>query len=215
MVASMNFTRETLPDDWPSSDLEALCARLVPGRWMIEAGHQPPPSHDPERFSFGESLIGGLALSLSSPTVIGLSLGPALVDRLSALGLPLGPMAGLALHELIVNAVVHGNLRVEAGRSGDWADLAKRQATLADALADPSRSMRMVTIAAYWRAGEVAVAIADEGGGYDVSAPRVATPGSGRGLHLARMVGRVDVLSGGSQTTITMETQLPSKEGTT
>ena len=84
---------------------------------MIEAGHQPPPSHDPERLPLGEGLIGGLALSLSSATLIGLSLGPALVDRLSALGLRLGPMAGLALHELIVNAVIHGNLRVQAGRS--------------------------------------------------------------------------------------------------
>ena len=207
----MNFTRETLPDDWPSSDPEALCARLAPGRWMIENGHQPPPSHDPERFSFGEGLIGGLALSLSSPTVMGLSLGPALVDRLSILGLPLAPMAGLALHELIVNAVVHGNLGVKAGRSGVWADLAKRQATLADALADPSRSTRMVTVAAYWRAGEVVVAIADEGEGYDVSAPRVAKPGSGRGLRLARMVGRVDVLAGGRLSVITMA--MPSKEG--
>jgi hypothetical protein len=208
----MNFTRETLPDDWPSSDPEALCARLAPGRWMIEAEHQPPASHDPERFSFGEGPIGGLALSLSSPTVMGLSLGPALVDRLSILGLPLAPMAGVALHELIVNAVVHGNLGVEAGRSGDWADLAKRHATLADALADPSRSTRMVTVAAYWRAGEVVVAIADEGEGYDVSAPRVAKPGSGRGLRLARMVGRVDVLAGGRLSVITMA--MPSKQGT-
>ena len=125
-------------------------------------------------------------------------------------------MAGLALHELIVNAVIHGNLRVQAGRCVDWADLAKRQATLAEALTDPSRATRMVTIAAYWRPGGVVVAIAaDEGEGYDVSAPRVAALGSGRGLRLARMVGRVDVLSGGSRTTITMETQLlPSKEGT-
>jgi hypothetical protein len=209
----MNFTRETLPDDWLSSDPEALCARLAPGRWMIEAGHKPPPSHDPERFPLGEGVAGGMALSLSSATLMGLSLGTALVDRLSALGLPLAPMAGLALHELIVNAVLHGNLRVEAGRSGDWADLAKRQATLVDALADPSRSARIVTVAAYWRAGEVVVAIADEGEGYDVSAPRLVTPGSGRGLQLARMVGRVDILSGGSLTTITMVAQLPSKEG--
>ena len=210
----MNFTRETLPEDLPGSDPKALCAWLAPGRWMIEAGHQPPPSHDPERLPPGEGLTGGLALSLSSATLMGLSLGPALVDRLSALGLRLGPMAGLALHELIVNAVIHGNLRVQAGRCVDWADLAKRQATLADALTDPSRATRMVTIAAYWRAGGVVVAIADEGEGYDVSAPRVAALGSGRGLRLARMVGRVDVLSGGSRTTITMETQLPSKEGT-
>ncbi len=209
----MNLTRETLPDDWPGSDPQALCARLAPGCWTIEPGHEPPTSHNPECFPLGEGPTGGLAVSLSSATLIGLSLGPALVDRLSALGLPLAPMAGLALHELIVNAVVHGNLRVEAGRSGDWADLAKRQATLAEALADPLRSACMVTIAAYWRAGEVVVAIADEGEGYDVSAPRAATPGSGRGLRLAGMVGRVDVLSGGSRTTITMETQLPSKEG--
>jgi Histidine kinase-like ATPase domain len=209
----MNFTRETLPEDWPGSDPKALCARLAPGSWMIEDGHQPPLSHDPERFPLGEGLTGGLALSLSSATLMGLSLGPALVDRLSALGLPLGPMAGLALHELIVNAVIHGNLRVEAGRSVDWADLAKRQATLDDALTDPSRTTRMVTIAAYWRADDVVVAIVDEGEGYDVSAPRVTKSGSGRGLRLARMVGWVDVLSGGSRTTITMKTQLPSKEG--
>jgi phosphoserine phosphatase RsbU/P len=210
----MNFTRETLPEDWPGSDPKALCARLAPGSWMIEAGHQPPLSHDPERFPLGEGLTGGLVLSLSSATLMGLSLGPALVDRLSALGLPLGPMAGLALHELIVNAVIHGNLRVEAGRSVDWADLAKRQATLDDALTDPSRTTRMVTIAAYWRADDVVVAIVDEGEGHDVSAPRVTKSGSGRGLRLARMVGRVDVLSGGSRTTITLKTQLPSKEGT-
>jgi signal transduction histidine kinase len=117
------------------------------------------------------------------------------------------------LHELIVNAVVHGNLRVETGRSADWADLAKRQASLAEALADPTRSTRKVTISAYWRADEVVVVIVDEGTGYDVSALRAATPGSGRGLRLARMMGRVDVLSGGSRTTVTMETQLPLKEG--
>ncbi len=162
---------------------------------------------------FGDGLTGCLALSLSSATLIGLSLGPALVDRLSALGLYLEPMAGLALHELIVNAVVHGNLRVAAGRSGDWADLAKRQASLADALADPLRNRLMVTVAAGWRAGEVVVVIADEGEGYDLSAPRVVKPGSGRGLRLARMVGRVDVKSGGSQTMITIATQLPSTTG--
>jgi hypothetical protein len=206
----MNLIRETLPDNWPISDPEALCARLAPGRWTIEAGHQPLSSHDPERFPFGDGLTRGLALSLTSGTLIGLSLGPALVDRLGALGLPLGPMAGLALHELIINAVVHGNLQVEAGRSGNWADLAKRQAALADALADPLRTGRMVTIAAFWRTGEVSLAIADEGVGYDVSVPRATTPGSGRGLRLARMVGRVDVQCGGSRTTITMETQPPS-----
>jgi hypothetical protein len=94
----MNFTRERLPDDWPSSDAEALYARLAPGRWTIEAGHQPPPSHDPNRFPLREGLTDGLALSLTSTTLIGLSLGPALVDRLSALGLATGPRAWLCMN---------------------------------------------------------------------------------------------------------------------
>jgi hypothetical protein len=209
----MNFTRETLAEESLGSDPAALCGRLTPGCWMIEAGHQPPPSHDPERLSLGEGMIGGLAVSLSSATLISLSLGPALVDRLTMLGPSLGPLAGLALHELIVNAVIHGNLQVESGGSGDWGDLTKRQAALATALADPSRARRMVTIAVYWRASEVMVTIADEGEGYDVTALQTVRRGSGRGLRLARMVGRVDVGSGGRQTVITIGSVVYPKAG--
>jgi hypothetical protein len=209
----MNFTRETLPEDLLDSDATALCARLTPGCWMIEVGLQPPSTHDPERLRLGDGLIGGLALSLSGATLINLSLGPALVDRLTMLGPSLGPLAGLALHELIVNAVIHGNLHVESGGSCEWGDLTKRQVALAKALADPSRARRVVTIAAGWRAGEVVVAIADEGEGYDVTAPQTVTRGSGRGLRLARMVGRLDVGSAGRQTAITMGCVVYSKEG--
>src|ERR1700722_14350513 len=135
MHPAMDLTRETLPEDSLGSDATALCERLTPGYWMIEAGLQPPATHDPKRLPLGDGLIGGLAVSLGNATLLSLSLGPALVDRLTALGPSLGPLAGLALHELIVNAVIHGNLQVESGGSGEWEDLTKRQAALAKARA--------------------------------------------------------------------------------
>jgi hypothetical protein len=205
----MNFTRQTLFGA-PGSDPAALCAQLIPGYWLIEAGHLPPPSHQPGRLPLPDRPCDGLALSLSSATLVGLSLGPALVDRVSALGARFGPLAGLALHELIVNAVFHGNLQVRSGRSGEWADLAERQAAIVESLGDRTRASRMVTIAVAWCATEVMVVIADEGEGYDTAAPQCPKRGSGRGLRLSRMVGRVDVLSGGSQTAITMDSPAPS-----
>jgi len=208
----MNFTRETLPEDSLHSEATALCARLTPGRWMIEPGLQPPSTHDPERLPLGDGLTCGLAVSLSSTTLLSLSLGPALVDRLTELGPSLGPLAGLALHELIVNAVIHGNLQVESGGSGEWEDLAKRQAALVNALADRSRARRMVTIAAFWSPSEAVVAITDEGEGYDVTALQTVRQGCGRGLRLARIVGRVDVMNGGRQTAITMGNIMYSKQ---
>jgi hypothetical protein len=201
----MNFTRETVHCDPANPDPEALCAQLASGLWAIEAEHNPPPSHDPTQLPLGGSLTGAIALSLSSVTAIGLSLGPALVDRLKVLGSAPGPLVGLALHELIVNAIIHGNLHVPSGRSRQWQDIAERQALIAASLADRSRADRIVTIALGWRPGQVVAVVVDEGDGYDVV--NTPTPGlaAGRGLRLVRMAGRVDVHRGGRQTAITVD----------
>jgi hypothetical protein len=201
----MDFTRDILPHNPLRLDAATLCSRLAPGCWVIEGGCRPPAAHDPHRLPGGYDLVGGLAVSLSSATLSGLSLGPALVDRLAALGASVAPLAGLALHELIINAVLHGNLQVASGGSGDWEDLEKRQAAFGRALADPWRAGRTVTIVACWGIRGVVVTITDEGKGYDAAAPQKVSSGSGRGLRLARMVGRVGVTHGGRQTAITMD----------
>jgi hypothetical protein len=201
----MVFTRNILLCDAMNPDPIALCAHLIPGGWMIEADSYPPASHDPARLPLGDSVASAFAFSLTSATAIRLGLGPALVDRLASLGPCVGPLAALALHELIVNAVIHGNLQVASGRSGQWQDIDKRQTLIAQSLADPQRAARVVTVAVGWGSGQVVAVIADEGSGYDTTAASLPRLGAGRGLRLARMVGHVDVLCGGSQTAITID----------
>ncbi len=201
----MTFTRATLYCDASDPDPVALCARLHPWSWGIEAEHQPPPNHDPATLPLGAHLTGAIALSLSSITAIGLSLGPAIVERLVALGAAPGPLAAVALHELIVNAIVHGNLAVASGRSCHWEDMAGRQAMIAASLADRERAGRIVTIAAGWQLNRVVAVVADEGDGYDTATDHTPTLAAGRGLRIARMAGRVEVNAGGRQVLIAIE----------
>ena len=207
----MNFIRETLARDTPGRDPAALCKRLLPGRWAIEAGYEPPPWHDPARLLSGRGVLDAIALSLGSAAVLNLDLGPSLAEHLAGLGVSPGPLAGLALHELIINAAIHGNLSVGSGRSAQWRDLAERQSAIAGALANPVCAARAVTIAIGWHAAGITAVIADEGEGYDTAASPAATRSSGRGLSLARRVGHVDVGCGGRQTTITLA-RLPGLE---
>ena len=111
----------------------------------------------------------------------------------------------MALHELIVNAIVHGNLAVASGRACQWQDIAGRQALIAASLADRSRADRVVTIAVGWRPNKVVAVVADEGAGYDTAANRMPTLAAGRGLQLARLAGRLNVRAGGRQTVITIK----------
>jgi hypothetical protein len=205
----MPFCRETFLRDAQSPDAGVLCAALAPWRWIIESGYDPPAEHDPGCLLPSNVLAGAFALSLGSPSAVAASLGPALVDRLTELGCAIGPMAGLALHELIINAVIHGNLQVQSGHSNIWQDLVERQSAIAKALADPLRAARTVTIAVGWQANETIAVIADEGDGYDVATVVTGGRGCGRGLRLARMVGDVSVQRGGRQTVIAMESFCP------
>lgn len=201
----MKFIRETLRCDASDPDPVALCAQLTPGHWLIEDGYQPPSCHAPGLLQLGHALVNGLAFSLSSGTLINLTLGPALIDRLAQLDLLFSPLAGLALHELMTNAVIHGNLQVASGVSGDWNDVAQREFAIAELLTHVSRAARMTTVAVGWCACEVVFVVADEGNGYDHEAAPSTSRSSGRGLRLARLVGQVNVLCGGRKTTMVID----------
>jgi hypothetical protein len=199
----MRFVRAAFDADGEAADAVRLCEGLRPGRWLVEAGCRPPRAHHPALLlGRRRALLGGVAISLRSATLLGIDLGVALAGRLEADVCELGPIVGLALHELLLNAAIHGNLEVASGRAAKWHDLATRSAAIAMALDDPSRAARLVTVAIGWSAEAVATLVADEGKGYTPSPPNARTDDSrpraaGRGLLIAGAAGRLRVLRNG------------------
>ena len=197
----MHFTRLTTDFDKCAFTGDSLCSLLHNGAWLIEAGHVPPPAHRPERLLADWPSEAAAAISLSTATLLEHDLGQAIMAWVQAAGCDVGPLAGLALHELLLNAAIHGNLEIGSGPSTNWHELSARQAMIADALQDKARCARVLTVAVGWSAQHVAVVIADQGAGYlEPSAKPEAACGvraAGRGLKIARQAGRLEVLAGG------------------
>lgn len=195
------------------SDPGLLSGQLRSGVWLVQAGCEPPASHRPASLLAGAiskpGLESGLALTLTSACALQRNLGMALIGRVAEEGCVVTPLAALALHEMVLNAVIHGNLAVGSGPAREWHDLAVRERQIAEALRDATRAARLVTVAAGWNAGCLVTAIADQGSGYRPKAwtrqageqgPRA---GAGRGLMIARAACRVDVLRAGRCTRLT------------
>jgi hypothetical protein len=177
------------------------------GHWLVEAGGVPPPSHRPA-LMLGEVPGGtGAAVSLRTRTVLQAELGATLIHWLGTRGCDLGALADVALHEIVLNAAIHGNLEVPSGASRNWADLDARAVLVARALTDPGRAGRVITTAIGWNLSVAVVAVADEGRGYEAAVGQAAVGqavgragnprAAGRGLDIARAVARVEVCDHG------------------
>ncbi len=208
----MRFKRDTIEFEADLPGLVDLGGRLQPGRWTIEGARgvtpgRPPIAHRPGSLLGSGSCGSGLAISLRTSTLLRLDIGVAVVAWLGAAGHAVAPLAGVALHEILVNAAVHGNLGVPSGPSASWSDLDIRDAAIAAALEDPHLAGRFVTVALRWGGGEVVAIIADEGAGYRramaVPARRAPLRAAGNGLRIAREAGRVAVARNGRRTTLT------------
>lgn len=204
----MQLVHKTLVQLTSADDASVVCGQLAPGSWLVEAGSTPPPAHNPLHLPAWRLLSDGIAVSLTSASGIRLSIGTALIDWLANSGVPVEPLAGLALHELILNAIVHGNLGISLGHLDQWADLDIRQTMIAHALSDASRAARLVTVALGWVGDRALAVITDEGDGYQAADPVTPGVGSGRGLRIVRAIGEVQVLQGGRQTALTLRTAM-------
>jgi hypothetical protein len=183
------------------------------GRWLVEEGCRPPPEHRPARLLTNRLLTNleipcAMAITLRTATLLPLDLGPALIACVRSGCDDLPPLAELALHEILVNAAVHGNLEVSSGPASAWRDLSLRHQLIAAALDDPARAARLVTVALGWDTDHAVAAIIDQGRGYEPSAigsmqPDGTRRAAGRGLKIARAAAQVDVLLGGRCTRLT------------
>ena len=167
--------------------------RLRAGQWLIEAGCTPPASHSPVLLlaplpppqiaqanlpqDFPAPAI--LALSLSTQSALNADLAFALFDFLQDCGYTGNPLAVIALHEIITNSLIHGNLGVEAGPSLDWPHLNARHQNILQRCADPAHGSLTITVAAMWDHLHLIIAVADQGNGYDpctTASPIAASP---------------------------------------
>ncbi len=132
----------------------------------------------------------GLAVSLSTATGHATELARLFVE---ALGRRLGldeerrQAVELAVHEAVVNALLHGNLEVGPLPKETVEDFIAHCNAVEARLTDPDYALRRLEVRASWDDGRVTVVVADAGPGFDVeslAARNEPTRKSGRGLFL-------------------------------
>jgi len=114
-----------------------------------------------------------------------------------------------AVQEALMNAVLHGNLRIDGGLRGSLDGLIAAQAIIETKLESPQIGSSMIRLDADWTSSALAITVRDSGDGYDYSGVRPAAEDgmSGRGLEILQVFSdRVTVLNGG--TTVMLEFQL-------
>ena len=120
----------------------------------------------------------------------------------------------MALRELVLNAVEHGNLRVTFDEKTRALEAGSMDELLKERAADPDLGKRRVTVRAHVIDGAITVQIADEGEGFNPDT--LADPldlssqlaPNGRGLLLARMsVDSLEYNDIGNLVTITKKLQ--------
>jgi hypothetical protein len=116
-----------------------------------------------------------------------------------------------AVQEALMNAVLHGNLRIDSDLRGNLDGLLAAQDAIESKLNLPEIARSKIRVEAIWNASVLNVMIRDSGRGYDHENagefPASADHASGRGIAILQAFSdRVAVLNGG--TTVNLEFQL-------
>lgn len=156
----------------------------------------------PSRLEWVEKTIGFLRERL-------LACGAYAPDRVEGLA--------LALHEALVNAIVHGNLGVSSDLKAEGDDTFAR--VLAERSADPALAQRRVMVEYRHLGDECIITITDEGDGFDHEAwlttldaeensPTPSLRPSGRGILMMRaLADSIEYRNGGRQVVVRLSSQ--------
>gem|GEM_PF-1825717 len=94
----------------------------------------------------------------------------------------------LALHEALVNGLIHGNLGIASAGRETLEMFTEYCHSVERGLADSDRGLRLIEVFAWWDDSQVEISVVDDGEGFDVDAlersARLPGRTSGRGLQL-------------------------------
>ena len=145
---------------------------------------------------------GGMAMSVSTVSAYQCDLAIAFTTALCRRHPKLASRSeeiDRAVHEMMANALVHGNLEVASPRPGmDGFDAYCK--ALDHALADPALQRRRVEISALYAQGLLEIAVLDHGSGYDarnVTRMEVEAAPRQHGLAIISSTGRLRIEDGG------------------
>ncbi|PWC32653.1 ATP-binding protein [Azospirillum sp. TSO35-2] len=151
----------------------------------------------------------GFYLSLTTGSAYGLQCAVLVCDELVRRGV-LDPQrrsnTELCLHEAIANAIVHGNLGLSSATKSQPGGYRLFSQMMRDRLDDPAVVRRRLDIFCRWSDRAIAIAVVDQGGGFDTDLAPAVTGGkarSGRGFVFMRaLAARVTVTDGGRCTVL-------------
>ncbi|CAH2603088.1 ATP-binding protein [Rhodovastum atsumiense] len=181
MSGSVAGNEASTPDE-----ASILAALLAPAGRFVEPGCLPPPRL-PERAELALALQTGTAWRIGIAAV----LRDALRRRLHLAEAPAEDIH-IALHEAVVNAVVHGNLGISSAGRGSLEGLGAFLELVERRLQIPRLAARAVTVLVVRDAPDrIGVEVSDCGEGFVPAGPAPAVPATrphGRGLLLIRML---------------------------
>ena len=137
----------------------------------------------------------GLYMALSTASAHALDaahlFAAALAGRLSLTEEPAHAVE-TALHEAVVNAIVHGNLGMGSADRETVDGFKRYCAQIETRLSEPERADKWIEIAARWTGAEIAATVTDQGAGYRPGSAGEAgrLEKSGRGLGIVRALAR-------------------------
>lgn len=179
-------------------DAETLEATTpAPGSALIETPVEAAAAH-----AAAIAEMGGVALDLSTATAYAAPVARVfrswLVDLCAGEPVARPDQIELVTHEALSNAILHGNF----GLHDDWrkgmAAFAERTRAVKEALEDPARAERRVTIGAVWTETTLDIRVADQGEGYRPGALADARARPNRGLGMiAGMTAAMEIEDGG------------------
>lgn len=157
---------------------------------------------------------GGMAMSVSTVSAYQYDLAITFTTALCRRHPELAPRSeeiDRAVHEMMANALVHGNLEVASPKPGmDGFDTYCK--ALDHALADPALQRRRVEISALCAKGLLEIAVLDHGSGYDVrNVTRMEVEAAPRqhGLAIVSATARLRIEDGGRCAILSMDVAAP------